>query len=73
MRVKTSVRLPADLLAAVDQVDSNRSAFVERAVRAYLASLERTKPAARDIETINRNAERPNAEARDVLGYQRIP
>lgn len=73
VRVKTSVTLPADLLATIDKVDSNRSAFVERAARAYLARLERAKREARDIEIINRNAERLNAEAEDVLGYQRIP
>ena len=73
VRVKTSVTLPADLLATIDQVDTNRSAFVERAARAYLARMERSKRQARDIEIINRNAERLNAEARDVLGYQRIP
>jgi len=73
VRVKTSVTLPADLLATIDQVDSNRSAFVERAARTYLAHLARAKREARDIEIINRNAERLNAEARDVLGYQRVP
>lgn len=73
MRVKTSVTLPADLLATIDQVDSNRSAFVARAARAYLAHLERTKREARDVEIIDRNAERLNAEARDVLEYQRLP
>jgi hypothetical protein len=41
------------------QADSNRTAFAERA--------------ARDIEIINRNAKRLNAEALEVLGYQRIP
>ena len=73
VRVKTSVTLPQDLLAQIDRVDDNRSAFVERAARAYLARLERAKREARDIEIINRNAERLNAEALDVLDYQRIP
>jgi metal-responsive CopG/Arc/MetJ family transcriptional regulator len=73
VRVKTSVTLPADLLATIDQVSTNRSAFVERAARAYLARLDKARREARDIEIINRNAERLNAEALDVLGYQRIP
>jgi metal-responsive CopG/Arc/MetJ family transcriptional regulator len=73
VRVKTSVTLPADSLASIDQVDSNRSAFVERASRAYLARMERIKRQNRDIEIIHRNAKRLNAEALDVLGYQRIP
>jgi metal-responsive CopG/Arc/MetJ family transcriptional regulator len=73
VRVKTSVTLPADLLATIDQVSTNRSAFVERAARAYLARFDKARREARDIEIINRNAERLNAEALDVLGYQRIP
>ncbi|HUE01300.1 MAG TPA: hypothetical protein VMR62_17120 [Bryobacteraceae bacterium] len=73
MRIKTSITLPQHLLASIDRVDSNRSAFVERAARAYLAHFERAKREARDIEIINRNADRLNAEALDVLDYQRIP
>ncbi|MGA2595258.1 MAG: ribbon-helix-helix protein, CopG family [Bryobacteraceae bacterium] len=73
MRVKTSITLPQDLLARIDRLDSNRSAFVERAARAYLARLERARREARDIQIINRNAERLNAEAMDVLEYQRVP
>ena len=33
----------------------------------------RTNRAARDIKIINREAKRLNKEARDVLGYQRLP
>jgi len=72
MRVKTSVTLPAELLAMIDQVDSNRSAFVEQASRAYLARLRRMERDARDVKIINANAKRLNAEAKDVLGYQRL-
>ena len=73
MRVKTSITLPPDLLARIDRLDSNRSAFVERAARAYLTRLERARREARDIGLINRNAKRLNAEAMDVLEYQRMP
>jgi metal-responsive CopG/Arc/MetJ family transcriptional regulator len=73
VRVKTSITLPPDLLASIDRVDSNRSAFVERAARAYLGQAERARQENRDIEIINRNADRLNAEAMDVLDYQRIP
>ncbi len=70
MRVKTSITLPADLLKSIDRVDSNRSAFLERASRAYLARIEKIKRDAQDIEIINRNATRLNKEALDVLEYQ---
>ena len=73
MRVKTSVTLPADLLESIDEVDPNRSAFIERAAKAYLARLERARRDQRDLAIINANAERLNREAEDVLGYQSLP
>ena len=73
VRVKTSVTLPSELLGQLDRVDKNRSALLERAARAYLAQLERDKRDARDIEIINRNADRLNREAMDTLEYQQMP
>ena len=73
MRVKTSITLPSDLLMALDRIDKNRSALLERAARAYLAQLERELRDRRDIEIINRNADELNREAADVLEYQHIP
>jgi metal-responsive CopG/Arc/MetJ family transcriptional regulator len=70
MRVKTSVTLPGDLLAKIDLVDANRSAFVERAARAYLGALERTRRNERDLQILNKNADELNAEAADALAYQ---
>jgi metal-responsive CopG/Arc/MetJ family transcriptional regulator len=73
MRVKTSITLPAELLGRVDQLDKNRSAVIERAALAYLAKLERQERDRRDVEIINRHAERLNREAMDVLEYQQLP
>jgi len=70
MRVKTSVTLPKELLTRIDRVDSNRSAFVEKASRVYLASIERARRNARDLQILNANADRLNAEAMDALQYQ---
>jgi metal-responsive CopG/Arc/MetJ family transcriptional regulator len=39
VKAKTSITLPRDLLASIDRHDQNRSAFIEQAVRAYLARL----------------------------------
>jgi len=72
VRVKTSITLPKELLARLDRVDKNRSALLERAALAYLAQLERDVRDRRDIEIINRNAERLNREAMDTLGYQQV-
>lgn len=73
MRVKTSITLPKELLKVIDRADSNRSAFIERASRAYLAQLAKSKREARDAEIINANADRLNEEAMDVLEYQSLP
>lgn len=73
MRVKTSITLPEELLGRRDRVDNNRSALLERAALAYLAHIEREKRDQKDVEIINRNAERLNREALDTLEYQRLP
>jgi hypothetical protein len=72
MRVKTSVTLPADLIARLDLIDSNRSAVLERAARAFLALRERQSRDTRDMEIIGRNAEALNREAADSLAFQRL-
>jgi metal-responsive CopG/Arc/MetJ family transcriptional regulator len=70
MRVKISVTLSRELLLRIDGVAKNRSAFIEKASRAYLSSLERTRRDAHDLAIINANADRLNAEAADALEYQ---
>jgi metal-responsive CopG/Arc/MetJ family transcriptional regulator len=73
VRIKTSITLPEDLLQCIDRADSNRSALIERATRAYLARLKKARREAQDAEIINANADRLNREARDVLEYQGLP
>lgn len=73
MRVKTSVTLPQELLVEIDKVDENRSGFLERAARQYLAKMERVRREEKDAEIYEREHEFLNAEALDCLGYQMIP
>jgi len=73
MKVKTSVTLSDELLARIDRREGqfkNRSVFLEVAAKAFLAQLEREELNARDLEIINRHADRLNDEASDVLAYQ---
>ncbi len=73
MKVKTSITLSRELLAAIDQHKTafrSRSEFLEAAAGAFLAHLERTESEQRDREIIDRRAEALNAEAEDVLAYQ---
>ena len=62
-----------ELLDRLDRVDKNRSALLERAALAYLARLGRDMWDPRDIEIIERNAERLNREALDTLEYCQQP
>jgi len=57
-------------LSRLDRIDKNRSALLERAAMAYLAQMERQARDRRDIEIIDRNADRLNREALDTLEYQ---
>jgi metal-responsive CopG/Arc/MetJ family transcriptional regulator len=73
MKTKTSITLSTDLLEAIDKLAGpgvSRSAFIERILRGFLSNQRRNARDARDLRVINRHAERLNAEAADVLGYQ---
>ena len=73
MKVKTSITLSDDVLERIDRRGGqfkNRSVFLEVAAKAFLAQLEREELNVRDLEIINRQADRLNAEASDVLAYQ---
>ncbi len=76
MKVKTSITLSEELLDAIDKRSGrfkNRSDFIEAAIRAYIANIIRDEQNARDLAIINREANRLNKEATDVLAYQVIP
>ena len=76
MKVKTSITLSEDLLEAIDQRSAqfkNRSDFIESAIRAFIAQMVREEQNAKDLAILNRQGERLNQEAIDVLSYQLIP
>jgi metal-responsive CopG/Arc/MetJ family transcriptional regulator len=76
MKVKTSITLSEDLLEAIDKRSAqfkNRSDFIESAIRAFIAQMVREEQNAKDLAILNRQAERLNQEAIDVLSYQLIP
>ncbi|RME97383.1 MAG: hypothetical protein D6768_19755 [Chloroflexi bacterium] len=73
MKVKTSITLSNELIEAINEYGQpykNRSDFIEAAIWAFIKQIARDQQNARDIEIINRNADRLNAEALDVLAYQ---
>ncbi|KPJ83616.1 MAG: hypothetical protein AMS17_17260 [Spirochaetes bacterium DG_61] len=73
MKNKTSITLSKELLKKIDRIikgNTNRSAFIEQAIRSYLKSKEREQRNKADLEIINKHSVRLNREATDVITYQ---
>jgi metal-responsive CopG/Arc/MetJ family transcriptional regulator len=73
MKEKTSVTLSPEVLKGIDRLagsKQSRSAFIETILQQYLRQRARAQRDARDMEIINRNAERLNRDALDGLEYQ---
>lgn len=73
MKEKTSITLSRDVLNGIDRLAGSRrsrSAVIEQVLRLYLRQQERARIDARDLEILNRAADRLNAEVEDVLKDQ---
>jgi len=73
MKEKTSVTLSTKVLAGIDRhagTRMSRSAFIEQVLQRYLAMEERARSDARDLELLNKAADKLNGEMEDVLDYQ---
>ncbi len=73
MKEKTSITLSRDVLLGIDRLAGtkhSRSAMIERVLRLYLGEKERALINARDLEILNRAADRLNPEVMDVLKDQ---
>ncbi len=73
MKEKTSITLSREVLTGIDRIAGSRqsrSAFIEAVLLQYLRDRARAQRDARDIEIINRHAEKLNRDAEDGLRYQ---
>ena len=73
MKEKTSITLSSEVLKGVDRIagsKQSRSAFIEMVLRRHLLAQARTQRDKRDLEILNRNADRLNREAEDALELQ---
>jgi len=73
MKEKTSITLSPEVLTGIDRLAGSkrsRSAVIESVLRLYLRQRQRARIHARDLEILNRAADRLNAEAEDVLKDQ---
>ena len=76
MKVKTSITLSPAAIEAIDEIAgtrSSRSRVIEQAVAEFVATHRRRERDAKDLEILNRSAERLNRETEDVLRYQVEP
>lgn len=76
MKVKTSISLSRDVLAAVDRLARTpgaRSGVIESCLREYFQTVERRRSGLDDIERIKLHATELNAEMADALSYQAFP
>jgi metal-responsive CopG/Arc/MetJ family transcriptional regulator len=73
MKEKTSITLSREVLTGIDRIAGSRqsrSAFIESVLLQYLRDRARAQRDARDVEIINRRAEKLNRDAEDGLQYQ---
>jgi hypothetical protein len=73
MKAKTSITLSRETLRRIDRSAGpkrSRSSFIEGVLSRYFQETARAEMEARDLEHLNRAAERLNAEAADALEYQ---
>ncbi len=73
MKVKTSITLSMDLLKEIDTMTkekSNRSAFIEAALRSYLKKKRKEIREKKDFDILNKVSDKLNKEANDVLSWQ---
>ncbi len=73
MKIKTSITLDEGLLKCIDEEfggKTNRSQFIEEAVKEYVDRRVHKKRDLADLKILNKNADKLNKEAADVLSYQ---
>jgi hypothetical protein len=76
MKIKTSITLSASTIEAVDKLAGPgmaRSRVIEQAVLEFVQRRRRQLREQRDLEILNRSADRLNREIEDVLAFQAEP
>ena len=73
MKVKTSVTLSAAAIQAIDELagpETTRSAIIDQAVMEFVQRRHRQLREQKDLEILNRRAERLNREVEEILAFQ---
>ena len=73
MKIKTSITLSEELIQSIDELfggRKNRLEFIEKAVRDYVERQTQRRRDLKDLDILNKKADKLNREAEDVLHYQ---
>ena len=70
MRIKTSISLPEEQLAALDRLGENRSRLIEQAVAELLERQARKQRYQRELLRMKKSAARVNREMAEALEAQ---
>lgn len=73
MKIKTSITISEELIKSIDEVfggQKNRSEFIEKAVKHYIERQIQEERDLKDLDILNKKADKLNKEAEDVLSYQ---
>jgi len=73
MKVKTSISLSEELIHSIDELfgrQKNMSKFIEKAVKDFIERQIQRKRDLKDLDILNKKANKLNREAEDVLSYQ---
>jgi metal-responsive CopG/Arc/MetJ family transcriptional regulator len=73
MKIKTSITISEELIKSIDEVfggQKKRSEFIEKAVKHYIERQIQEERDLKDLDILNKKADKLNKEAEDVLSYQ---
>ena len=73
MKVQTSITISKKVLNSIYSLlvkKSDRSDFIKQILQEFLTNMRNASRNLEDLEILNKNAERLNKEAEDVLAYQ---
>ncbi|MBN1847700.1 MAG: hypothetical protein JW932_03865 [Deltaproteobacteria bacterium] len=73
MKIKTSITISEEIIQQIDALAGqfgNRSNLIEKAIREFLVAESSRRRDLKDMDILNRRAEKMNKEGVDVLSYQ---
>jgi len=73
MKIKTSITISEELIKSIEELfgkQKNKSELIEKAVKDYIERQVKIERDLKDLDILNKKADKLNKEAEDVLSYQ---